>query len=161
MPYDWKTSSETAARELHLWPHQSLQPRGFAGFILITFALSLMPLFAVMGSVVLWGLLPFMLAALAGIWFALTRSRKDAQILEVLTLSDDRAHLLRRNPRGDVQEWDCNRYWAKPTIHEKDGPVPYYVTLSGNGREVEIGAFLSEEERVTLFDELTRAFRRA
>jgi uncharacterized membrane protein len=123
--------------------------------------MSLMPLFAVMGSVVLWGLLPFMLAALAGIWWALTRSRRDAQVLEVLTLSEERAHLLRRNAKGDVQEWDCNRYWAKPAIHETKGPVPYYVTLSGNGREVEIGAFLSEEERVTLFDELTRALRRA
>ncbi len=145
---------------LHLWPHQSLQPRGFAGFILITFSLSLMPLFAVMGSVVLWGLLPFMLAALGAIWVALSRSRRDAQILEVLTLSDDRAHLLRRNPRGDVLEWDCNRYWATPSLHEKDGPVPHYVTLSGNGREVEIGAFLSEDERVALYGELTSALRK-
>jgi len=160
MPYDWKQDRTEKVQELHLWPHQSLQPRGFAGFILITFALSLMPLFAVMVSVVLWGLLPFMLASLSAIWFALNRSRRDAQILEVLTLSDDRAHLLRRNPRGDVQEWDCNRYWATPSMHEKDGPVPHYVTLSGNGREVEIGAFLSEDERVALYGELTTALRK-
>ena len=160
MPYDWKTPRENAVQELHLWPHQSLPPRGFAMFILITFTLLLMPLFAVIGSAVLWGLLPFMLAALAAIWFALNRSRQDAQILEVLTLSDDHAHLVRRNPRGDVQEWDCNRYWAQPEIYRTDGPVPHYVTLKGNGREVEIGAFLSEDERVALYDELTRALRR-
>lgn len=161
MPYRWTDTNPAAPRrELHLWPHQSLAPTGFVSFIGATFAMSLLPLLAVIGSVVLWGLLPFMLAALAAIWFALTRSRRDAQILEVLTLSDDRAHLLRRNPRGDVQEWDCNRYWAKPSLHEKTGPVPYYITLSGNGREVEIGAFLSEDERVSLFDELTRALRK-
>ena len=37
------------------------------------------------------------------------------------------------------------------------GPLPNYVTLSGNGREVEIGAFLSEDERKSLFKELKSA----
>jgi len=43
-------------------------------------------------------------------------------------------------------------------MHETGGPVPHYVTLSGNGREVEIGAFLSEDERVELFSELKARF---
>jgi uncharacterized membrane protein len=33
--------------------------------------------------------------------------------------------------------------------------VPNYLTLTGNGREVEIGAFLSEEERPVLYAELS------
>ena len=33
--------------------------------------------------------------------------------------------------------------------------MPHYVTLCGKGREVEIGAFLSEDERVSLYDELS------
>ena len=44
------------------------------------------------------------------------------------------------------------------SLHETGGPVPNYVTLSGNGREVEIGAFLSEDERVELFSELQARF---
>ena len=94
------------------------------------------------------------------LWLALSRSRKDAQILEVLTLSPDRAHLHRHGPRGRVQEWESNRYWVEPTLHETGGPVPFYVTLRGAGREVEIGAFLSEDERKALYDDLNRAFRR-
>jgi uncharacterized membrane protein len=35
--------------------------------------------------------------------------------------------------------------------------VPNYLTLKGNGREVEIGAFLSEPERLTLRRELMAA----
>ncbi|TNF59700.1 MAG: DUF2244 domain-containing protein [Rhodobacteraceae bacterium] len=160
MPYSW-TKSDTApdADELHLWPHQSLPPKGFVIFIGVTFAMLMVPLIPLLGSAVLWGILPFMLAALAAIWAALHRSHRDAQIHEVLTLSGDRAHLMRRNPRGEVQEWDCNRYWARPELHEKDGPVPQYVTLSGNGRRVEIGAFLSEEERVSLYDDLVRRLK--
>jgi len=32
--------------------------------------------------------------------------------------------------------------------------MPNYVTMLGNGREVEIGAFLSEEERLALYANL-------
>jgi uncharacterized membrane protein len=42
------------------------------------------------------------------------------------------------------------------TLHPKGGPIPNYVTLSGNGREVEIGSFLSEPERLSLYDELSK-----
>lgn len=162
MPYQWSATSQPAeGEELTLWPHQSMQPRGFVLFIGTTFALLLVPMLPVLGTVVLWGLLPFLMLALWAIWFALTRSQRNAQVLEVLTLSDDTAHLIRRNPRGDVQEWESNRYWAQPAIHERGGPVPFYVTLKGNGREVEIGAFLSEDERIALYDDLVRALRRA
>jgi len=163
LPYSWTSQNHpapTQARELHLWPHQSLQPRGYARVIGAAFVLVLVPLLSVLGSVALWGLLPFLMAAVGGLWLALDRSRHNAQVCEVLTLTDDRAHLIRRNPRGSVQEWDCNRYWARPEIHERGGPVPHYVTLSGAGRKVEIGAFLSEDERMALYDELVTALRR-
>lgn len=160
MPYSWTHSPNAQEQELQLWPHQSLPPAGFAAFIGTTFALICVPLIPLLGTVIVWALLPFLLTALAGVWLALQRSRRDAQVIEVLTLSDERAHLLRRNPRGDVLEWDCQRYWVKPEMHQTGGPVPNYVTLRGNGRIVEIGAFLSEEERRALYDDLVHRLHR-
>lgn len=136
-----------------------MTPRGFALFIGITFGLLLLPLMPLLGTFLLWGLLPFLMLALWGIWRALNASRRRAQVLEILTLTDDTARLTRHNPRGDIQEWESNRHWARPALHVRGGPVPNYVTLRGSGREVEIGAFLSEDERKALYGELDALFR--
>lgn len=143
---------------MHLWPHQSLPPQGYARFIGVTALLIALPLLSFAGSIVFWGLLPFLLLALFGLKYALDRNRRDAQVIEVLTLDATEARLERRNANGTQQSWQCNRYWVTVELHPKDGPVPNYVTLRGAGREVEIGAFLSEEERKALFDELKRVF---
>ncbi len=156
MPYSWTPPGNSPTEELHLWPHQSLPPRGFVWFVSVTIALIMLPLAMLVGSVALWGLLPFLLLTIWGIWAALKRSWRDRQITEVLTLSEDRARLVRTNPRGPAQSWESNRYWVSANIHRTGGPVPNYVTLRGNGREVEIGAFLSEDERLSLYDELQR-----
>lgn len=155
MPYNWtQTHPDDPAYELRLWPHRSLPPRGFAAFILGTFGMATIPLIAMLGTVLLWGLLPFILLALAGVYYALRRNDRDRQILEVLTVTPQDMHLVRHNPRGADQEWQCNPYWARLELHPKGGPVPNYVTLSGSGREVEIGAFLSDDERMALYGDL-------
>ncbi len=143
---------------MHLWPHQSLPPQGYARFIGVTALLIALPLLSFAGSIVFWGLLPFLLLVLFGLKYALDRNRRDAQVIEVLTLDANEARLERRNANGTQQSWQCNRYWVTVELHTSDGPVPNYVTLRGAGREVEIGAFLSEEERKALYDELKRVF---
>ncbi len=43
-------------------------------------------------------------------------------------------------------------------MQETDGPVLNYLTLRGGGRTVEIGSFLSEQERPKLAQDLRDAF---
>ena len=107
----------------------------------------------------LWALLPFLIAAVAGMYWALDRSYRDGEIIETLTFEDSRLHLLRNGPRGKRQEWEANPHWVRIELHSTGGPVPEYITLTGGPREVELGAFLSEEERVTLARELRQALR--
>lgn len=152
MPYQW--TKDISQEELDVWPHRSLSRQGFVVFISITCLLLCLPLFAVLGSGVLWGLLPFLVLAVGGVWIALNKSYKDAELLEHLTLTTERIYLQRRDPRGRTQEWQANPYWASAHLHEAGGPVPNYLTLKGSGREVELGAFLSEDERKSLYAEL-------
>jgi uncharacterized membrane protein len=156
MPYEWTKTD--GAKTLRLWPHHSLPRRGFVGFIGGTALLISLPLFFVLGSAVLWGLLPFFVAAVAGMYWALERNYRDGDILEVLTFHTTRLHLSRHGPRGRHQVWEANPHWARVELHQTGGPVPNYITLRGGPREVEIGAFLSEEERIALSAELERAF---
>jgi len=163
MPYEWKSLDDAGGtrRRLRLWPHRSLPRKGFAAFILGTFALITIPLYPLLGTVLLWGLLPFLLLAIAGIWWALEKSYRDGKVCEELTIGDDLVHLIRTNPAGDTQQWDCNSHWAKVQMHPHGGPVAHYLTLEGKGRKVEIGAFLSEGERKTLYGQIADALNAA
>ena len=154
------TAPDETPQRLRLWPHNSLPPKGLAAFVLATFTMILIPVLTLLGSPVLWGLLPFALLAVWGIFHALRRNQKSREIVEELTLDAQEARLTRTDPSGAVQAWDCNRYWTKITKYDEGGPIPQYVTLKGKGREDESGAFLSEEERIELYDELQRAWRR-
>lgn len=162
MPYQWTATQnpEGETQQLLLWPHRSLPRRGFAIFILITCGMLMIPLYPLLGTATLWGLLPFMVLAVGGVWMALERSYRDAHMTEALTIDREEVHLTRVNARGPVQEWDCQSYWAKVEMHPTGGPVPHYVTLKGKGREVEIGAFLSEDERKVLYGEICEALGR-
>ena len=157
MPYDIRDDiKDTQIKIIEVWPYNSLKPKGFVMFLGSTFVLISLPLFNVLGTTVFWGLLPFLLVAFMGVWFALRQSLNDRQILEQLTLSKEEISLIRQNPTGEHKRWVCSPYWAKLKIYETEGPVANYITLTGNGREVELGAFLSEDERKSLYEELER-----
>ena len=155
MPYTISNAIESGKLvTIELWPYNSLNPKGFVFFLGATFALIALPLINVLGTNVFWGLFPFLFITLIGIWFALKKSLSDRQILEQLTVYRDELVLIRQDPNGEQKEWVCSPYWARLRMYDKEGPVLNYITLSGNGREVELGSFLGEDERQELFDEL-------
>ena len=155
MPYIINNDIERGkVTTIEIWPYNSLKPKGFVFFLGATCALIALPLFNVLGTKVFWGLFPFLFLTLMGIWFALKKSLRDRQILEQLTLHKKELVLIRQDPNGEQKEWVCSPYWAKLRMYDKGGPVTNYITLTGNGREVELGSFLGEEERKELFYEL-------
>lgn len=118
------------------------------------------PLIPLIGTPVALALLPFLLGALGLLWYFIRRNYKDGQLTEELRLWPDHISVVRHEPRGAVKDWHANPYWVTAHLH-KDARLENYITLKGNGREIELGAFLSPEERAELFDELTRALSKA
>ncbi len=175
MPHDWVRRPDGAPErsgalrpswaagdaplaELHLWPYRSLPRRGMAAFLAATCAFAAVPLVGALGTPVLWWVLPFVALVVGGLWLALGRSYRDGETIEVLRLWSDRVELIRHDPRRADRHWTANPFWIRVVDHATGGPVPHYLTLAGGPREVEIGAFLPEDERIALAEELRRAF---
>lgn len=169
MPYEWVSNTAkapassgafyhggagTPAAVLRLWPHRSLPARGFVLFIGLTCALVALPLLAVLGTPVLWGLLPFVAMGIGGLWIAIARNYRDGQVLEELSIWTDHLRLVRHDPRQAPRTWEANPYWTRLNLRALGGPVEDYLTLNGAGREVELGAFLSPRERRELYEAL-------
>lgn len=157
MPYRWTHDPEET--HLTLWPHQSLSRQGFVLFIGTTTAMAAIPLLSVLGSPVVWVLLGFFVVAFWGVWTAIAANRRNLSIHETLSLTNERLHLAHVPPEGPALEWESNPHWVTIQIRT-DGPVEKYLTLRGGGREVELGAFLTPEEREALFEDLKRALAR-
>ncbi len=156
MPYRW--TETTKQKRLKLWPHQSMTPKGFVWFIGVTAAMLTLPLLAVLGSPVVWILMMFFLAAIWGVWRAIMANRTARTMHEELILSPDHVHLEHVPPKGAPLTWDANPHWVSVHITPK-GPVDDYLTLRGGGREVELGAFLTPDERKDLYHELCPILR--
>ena len=137
-----------------LWPHRSLPRKGMATAIGFAFVAIMIPVLPLLGSPVVWGLLPFTLGAVWLLWFFLERSYVSGHMREDLTLWPDRIEIVRTNPKGPEQRWTANPFWVRVSLLASGGPVDNYITLSGNGREVELGAFLTPEERQSLHADL-------
>ena len=58
-----------------------------------------------------------------------------------------------------MRRWHANPFWVRLRLLD-DARVEKYLTLQGNGREIELGAFLSPGERETLYDALRAALAR-
>jgi uncharacterized membrane protein len=145
---------------LELWPHQSLTPQGFVAMIGATFGMLMIPLIGLIGTAVLWGVLPFMMLVLGMLWYGLKRSWRDRDILERFEMTAEAVTLVRRDPDGTVRDWQANPYWMRVERHDKVGSIEDYLTLEGGSRSVEIGSFLTPEERRALERRLQRAIGR-
>lgn len=151
--------SEPPVLTVTLWPNRSLTSRGGAWIIGVATAGMALPLLALGGTAAGWGLMPFPIAALLGLYFAIRRNCLDGRMTEELRLWPDLITVVRRDPSGGVRSWQANPFWVRLRLIE-DAHVEKYLTLEGNGREIELGSFLSPWERETLYNELRTALAR-
>ncbi|MEM6441274.1 MAG: DUF2244 domain-containing protein [Pseudomonadota bacterium] len=145
-----------------LWPNRSLSGRGFVGVMAFTGAMLSLPLVAIGLVKAALGLAPFLAGALGALGYAIHCSNRDGRLTEELRLWPDLIAVERREPQGRVLRWQANPYWVSVTVHpEGRGRPENYLTLKGAGREIELGAFLSPEERAALAEEVETALARA
>ena len=127
------------------------------GVLAIGFAIPVLP-FVWAGAY--WALLPFVGMAFAGLWFAFKTNNRHGELREHISLWHNLLAIERHEINGEVKRWQANPYWLRIRLVEDGGPVENYLTLIGSDREIEVGAFLSPEERAQLKDELEKHIKR-
>ena len=157
---DWRERHDRPIFKVELWPHQSLTRPGLLWFLGISAGFLAFPLIGIVGTMAFWGLLPFMALAFWGIWFAIRRNGRDLQMSETLSIWRDEVRVERREPNGRVLRWQSQPRDVRVRIYES-GKVEDYLTLTGAGREIELGAFLAPEERISLSEEIEQALTAA
>lgn len=138
-----------------LWPHRSLSRRGFRALMWFSAAAMALPIVALIGTPAAPALAPYAGLALFSLWIFFRVNYRRARLTEELRLWPDAIAVERREPRGDVRRWSANPYWVDVKL-EDTKEVARYLTLRGAGRRIELGAFLTPEERVALAEELQR-----
>ncbi|NOR62198.1 MAG: DUF2244 domain-containing protein [Rhodobacteraceae bacterium] len=145
--------------ETTLWPNRSLGRTGFRvtmSILAVGFAIPVLPFMWAGGF---WVLLPFVGVAFLALWLAFKMNNRHGQLREHVSLWPDLIAVERREVDGDIKRWRCNPYWMRYKLVKEGGPVDNYLTLIGSDREIELGAFLSPEERVTLIADIESAIK--
>lgn len=156
----WRDRRDTPLYRVELWPNQSLTRTGLTSVLVISAVMLAVPLFSVAGTAVFWGLVPFLALAFWALWYGIRRNARNLDLSETLTIWRDDVRVERREPDGTLRRWQSEPMAVRIALR-KDAKIEEYLTLSGAGREIELGAFLSPEERVSLADEVEQALTRA
>jgi uncharacterized membrane protein len=138
---------------LTLWPNRSMSKNGFTWVMVFTAAMLTFPIIPIFGTQAAFALLPFLFGTLILLWCFIRKNYSDGHLQEDLRLWPDLISVERTEPNGTVRRWSANPFWVKPNLH-KNAQIESYLTLSGNGREIELGAFLSPFEREELFQQI-------
>jgi uncharacterized membrane protein len=150
---------DTPILEWTLRPNRSLNGRNAAWVFGLAAGGLAMPLVPLAGTAAAWGMLPFLAGALVALYWAILRNERDGRLTEELRLWSDLITVVRREPSGSELRWHANPFWVRLRLLDGER-VEKYLTLQGNGREIELGAFLSPDERQTLYDALSTALAR-
>lgn len=140
-----------------LHPHRSLGP---AGFFLVIFSIAAISLTAGIGFMLAgaWPVIGFCGLEILAVWFAFRHNFKSGRMLERVELRPDRLDIWRHHPNGRTESWQLQPYWAR--IHyESDPRTTGRLHLRSHGEELELGGFLTAEEKESFAEALDSALK--
>ena len=140
-------------------PSNSLSQRGMRWLCGLAVAVTAVPavIFAAMGAWPVLGFLGGEVALVLGLVAA--HRRWSGAAVETVLLTEGRFAVRRRDGRGGEESAELEPYWTRLHLQERAGSVPV-LTAHARGRSVEIGRFLSAEQKRDLAAALDAALRR-
>jgi uncharacterized membrane protein len=143
--------------EALLYPHRSLGRKGYA--ILIGGTAAIVSLYGIVFLVLgAWPIFGFLGGEWLLFWFLFTRHHRGDDRRERIRLYADHLLLERSDRRGASAE-RLQPYWLNVVLERAEAPDSA-LYLRSHGRSIEVGAFLSPQERRDLAAELRAVLAR-
>ena len=142
-------------KEFIIRPNSSLSWRGNKIFFFMLFFVSfiLAISFAMVG---MWMILPFAGLEMLLLGSALTYCYVKNSQCEIVKIDEKKVSVALINMRSK-KVFDCNKYWAQFVLDKpRINGYPHKLLLRSAGREMEIGALLTDDERIKLANMLKR-----
>ncbi len=134
---------------LTIWPHRSCDRKTFNSILSLIMIILVLPTFVFLNLWFALSILPFSLISILILYLVANKNFNDACLTEKLRIYPEKIILERKEPNNTIKRWHANPYWTKVNLYN-NGPVESYLTLKGNGKEVELGSFLTPAERIDL-----------
>ena len=139
---------------IHLYPHRSLTRRGFA---VLMGAIALVSFLAGIGFLLIgaWPVVGFFGLDVVLIWWALKRNFRDGKAREILTIDELDIRLTRHMPGKPDAKYEFVRQWTRAELEtDTDRDLIGRLFLVSRGARMEIGSFLSPDDRQSLWSAL-------
>ncbi len=151
---------DPAGRDCHwlIRPNQSLSWEGAVKvyIAIAAFCLAVGIVFALHGF---WPVLPFAGLEVAVLGFAFFTCLSRSQQREIVTIDAERVS-VEKGRRKPHEHWECPLAWARVDLQRSPNAwYPSRLSMAFQGRRVEIGAFLNEQERCELAGEIQNVIR--
>lgn len=121
------------------------------GLVIVTISLG----FSLLGA---WPILPFAGLELLVLYLALRYIERHAEDCERITIVGDKL-LVELREVGRVRRHEFNRHWAQVIV--RDEPSGCKLALRSHGHEVEVGQYLTCDERIIIGQQLKERLRRS
>ncbi len=146
--------------KLKLWPNRSLSTKGFVITMLVTGVGLAIPIIPLFNNKIGLALIPFAFFTFLILFISFIMNYRYGKMYEELTISSNLIEVKRVNSNGTIKKWSANPYWIKVNLYEKDKKIKNYLTIKGNGREIELGSFLAPYERIELKKKIDSVIRK-
>ena len=133
-------------QRIELAPNCSLTPASAALFFasICAFSLAVSLVFVVRGF---WPVLPFWALEMLALGLALNSGLKRRFCTQTVLVTDSMVSLVTRSPGGEATQ-EFARHWAKVRLRGAQAKRhPSRLMIESRGKAVEVGSFLTEDER--------------
>lgn len=146
-------SPDDAALDVTLRPYRSLSPRGFLILmaVLVTASVATGVAFFLIGA---WPVPGFLGLDVALVYVAFRANYRRARAWERVRLTPEALTVERGAPGRETKRWVFQPYWLRVESDER------HLTIASHGRSFELGAFLSDVERLRFAAALHAALAR-